>query len=584
MVLNMAKNNSSSLRISRRNFLRISAFAAAGTIAGFPPIYASTPDADLVLINGKILTVDARNSVCEGIAVKGGKILDTGAAEKIAKYIGSGTKVIDLQGKAVTPGLIDSHAHLPPFGLRESRWVKLQGLETKDEILEALAKRAQVTPPGKFINAWGVESMSFSFLNKRDLDKVTSDHPLLVIHTTGQWGFANSLALKISGIDKNTVNPPGSRVQKWPNQEPTGLLVHYPALYLVRQHMPPVSAEDAINCITYAAQLYAQEGVTTIHDNFFMIAEIGSNNFLNAYISLVKEKKLATRVKIWPYLPNLQEAATVMEDLFSGKDPSLQSNVLALSLLRKHSPEIFSEIWGGLKIAVDGSGRTSLWYNGGMLPLHSREDLHAMVKLFHRADQQISVHAVGDYAVDMILNSIETAQKDHLRDNARHRIEHAILPQAGSLEKIKRLGVVISTHPQFIYFWGDKWQMKDTVKAIPLKSYLETDIPVALGADPPAFPIYQPQYALWQAVKRTTKAGVRLDSAESISIHDALKMQTMGSAYAAFQEKEIGSLEKGKFADMVIWDKNYYSIPADKIKDVKALTTFVGGKVVYEKA
>ncbi len=578
----MTYNNCSS-RISRRKFLKISALTTAGALAGLSTVHASAPEADLVLTNGKIITVDSRNSVFEAVAVRNGKIIDTGATAKIAHYTGGGTKVIDLQGKAVTPGLIDSHAHLPPFGLRETRWVKLQGMETKEAILDALAKRANVTPAGAFINAWGVEDNSLSFLNKKDLDKVTTDHPILAVHTTGQWGFANTLALRIAGVDKNTASPPGSRVQKGYNGEPTGLLIHYPALYLVRKHMPTVSEEEARKCISHAADLYAREGVTTIHDNFFMIAEVGSTQFINAYIDLVKTRKLATRIKIWPYLPNLKEANLVMDDLFSGKDPGRNSHVYDLSLLRKHFPEIFSEIWGGLKIAVDGSGRTSLWYNSGMLPLHTGEDLQNMVKLFHRADQQVSVHAVGDYAVDMILNSFETAQKDYSRNDARHRIEHAILPQTSSLEKIKRLGVVISTHPQFIYFWGDKWQMKNTGKAIPLNSYLTAGIPAALGADPPAFPLYQPQIALWQAVKRTTRAGISLDAAESISIKEALRMQTMGSAYAGFQEKEIGSLEKGKFADMVIWDKDYCSIPTDEIKDVKALMTFVGGKVVYEK-
>ena len=125
--------------------------------------------------------------------------------------------------------------------------------------------------------------------------------------------------------------------------------------------------------------------------------------------------------------------------------------------------------------------------------------------------------------------------------------------------------------------------MKNKEGAIPLNSYLKKGIPVAFGADPPAFPLYQPQLALWQAVKRTTKAGSRLDSAESITIQEALKMQTMGSAFAAFQEKEIGSIEVGKFADMVIWDRDYYTVSKDEIKDVQAVMTFVGGKIVHEK-
>ena len=579
----MAKNNSS-IKISRRKFLEISALATAGVLAGLPTVKASTPTAELVLINGKIITVDAKDSIMEGVAVRGGKIIDTGVAKKISQYTGTQTKVIDLQGKAVTPGLIDSHAHLPPFGLRESRWVKLQGMETKEEILEALAQRAQITPAGTFINAWGVESLSLSFMDKRDLDRVTSRHPLLVVHTGGQWGFANTQALNAAGIDKDTVSPPGSRVQKGYSGEPTGLLVHYPALYLVRKHMPIMSDDDARASIRHAAELYVQDGVTTIHDNFLMVAEIGATQFIKAYIDLAQTKTLPTRIKLWPYLPNLKEATLVMNDLFSGKDPMTDSPVRELSVLRKHLPGLFAEMWGGLKIAIDGGGETSIWYdNQRALPLHSTADLKAMVTLFHRADQQVSAHAIGDKAVDLFLDSVEAAQKDHRRNDARHRIEHALCPQSGSLERIKRLGVVVSTHPQWIYSWGDKWRMKNRAVAIPLNSYLKEGIPVAFGADPPAFPLYQPQIALWQAIKRTTQAGSRLDSAERISIQEALKMQTMGSAYSAFQEREIGSIEIGKLADMVVWDRDYYSISQDEIKDVKAVMTFVGGKIVHEK-
>ncbi len=580
----MAKNNSLK-KISRRKFLKISALATAGVLTGFHTVQASTPTAELILINGKIITVDAKDSIMEGVAVRGGKIIDTGIAEKISKYIGTQTKVIDLQGKTVTPGLIDSHAHLPPFGLRESgAWVKLQGMETKEEIIEALAERARVAPAGTFINAWGVESNSLSFMDKRDLDKVTSRHPLLVVHTGGQWGFANTLALNTAGIDKNTVSPPGSRVQKGNDGEPTGLLIHYPALYLVRKYMPIMSDDNARACIRHAAELYAQEGVTTIHDNFLMVAEIGSTKFIKAYIDLVQTKTLPTRIKLWPYLPNLKSATLVMDDLFSGKDPVADSPVFALAVLRKHLPALFDEMWGGLKIAIDGGGQTSLWSrNQRALPLHSTADLKAMVTMFHRADQQVSAHAIGDKAVDLFLDSIEAAQKDHRRSDARHRIEHALLPRSGSLERIKRLGVVISTHPQWIYFWGHKFRMPNSGAAIPLNSYLKEGIPVAFGADPPAFPLYQPQIALWQAIKRTTKGGSRFDSSESISIQEALKMQTMGSAYSGFQEREIGSIEIGKLADMVVWNRDYYSVSKDEIKDVKAVMTFVGGKSVYEK-
>ncbi len=574
-------------KLSRRKFIKISAVAAgAAFLSGIPEIKAATPTADLVLKNGKIITIDRQGSVVQALAVQQGRILDAGSNETIAGYLGRTTRVIDLMGKTLTPGLIDSHAHLPPFGLRESkRWVKLQGMESKEEILEALSRKAQNLPKGQWIVAWGVEDNALSYFTKEDLDKVSSDHPMLITHTTGQWGFANSLALKISGIDGNTLSPPGSKVAMQVfGKEPTGLLIHYPALYLVRKHMPAISDEDARECILHAANLYAREGVTTIHDNFFMVSEIGSNQFAKAYINLVQTGDLPTRIKIWPYLANLREATRVMDDLFSQKDPPSDSSVRDFFVMRKQQPGLFADMWGGLKFAIDGSGMTTLWYmNPRGLPLHSTADIQAMVKLFHRADQQISVHAVGDQAVDIFLDAVEASQADHHRSDARHRIEHAIRPQAGSLTRIRRTGIVVSTHPQFIYSWGDKWMMKDKEKSIPLKSYLRTGIPVALGADPPAFPLYQPQIALWQASRRTTKSGIRLDPSESVSIQEALKMQTMGSAYAGFQEKIIGSLEKGKFADMVVWDRDFYTVSNDDIKNAKALMTFVNGKIVHEK-
>lgn len=580
-------SDANSRPISRRKFIQISAVVAgAAFLPGIPQIQAAEPTADLVLKNGKIITVDRQNSIVQALAVQRGRILDAGDTEKIARYIGHETKVVDLLGKTLTPGLIDSHAHLPPFGLRESkRWVKLQGMDAKEDVLAALARKAQNLPKGQWIVAWGIESFSLSFLTKEDLDKVSGDHPMLVTHTTGQWGFANSLALKISGIDGNTKSPPGSKIALSTfGKEPTGLLIHYPALYLVRKHMPALSDEEARECILHAANLYAREGVTTIHDNFFMISEIGANQFAKAYINLVRTGALPTRIKIWPYLANLREATSVMNDLFSGKDPQPDSSVRDFFELRKEQPALFADLWGGLKFAIDGSGMTTLWYmNPRALPLHSPEDVRAMVRLFHRADQQISVHAVGDQAVDIFLDALKAAQNDYRRGDARHRIEHAIRPQAASLERMSRQNVVVSTHPQFIYSWGDKWRMKNREKSIPLQSYLQAGIPVALGADPPAFPLYQPQIALWQASKRTTEGGYRLDASESVSISDALKMQTMGSAYAGFQEKEIGSLEKGKRADMVVWDRDFYTVSADTIKEAKALMTFVNGKIVHEK-
>ncbi len=570
--------------VNRRDFLRIGGLALAGILAGATRIESSSSTADTAFVNGTILTVDGRDSVANALAIRNGTILDVGTREAVVPYISITTRVIDLKGRVVTPGLIDAHGHLPHFGNRERNWVKLQGIESKEEVLERLADRARKTPEGRFINGWGIESIDLSFMNRRDLDRITTSHPVLLVHTTGQWGFANSYALKASGVDRSTPNPPGGRVQKARNGEPTGLLIHYPALYLVRKNFPLGKEEAIRKNILHGAHLYAREGVTTVHDNFFSFADIGDAKLTGTYLDQALSGTLPVRLKIWPYIPSAHEATFIVRELLRSEKPRPDSPLTALIQRKRDMPDKFASIWGGMKIAIDGAGPTAMWYRGERnLTLHSVEDLRSMVKLFHRENQQISVHAVGDKAVDVMLDAFEEAFKTQPGKNARHRIEHAMCPQTTSLERIERLGVVICTHPQFLYPWADKWTGLRGQRVIPLKSYRERGIPVALGADPPAFPLWQPQYALWDAVSRMTKGGYIFAPEEAISVREALRMHTMGSAYAAFQEKDVGSLEKGKLADLVVWDRNFYTVPTDQVRDAKAELTMVGGKIVYQK-
>jgi predicted amidohydrolase YtcJ len=574
-----------STAIGRREFLKISGLATVGILSGFARIEASTPTADLVLVNGKIITVDPVDFIAQAVAIKRGKILEVGENEMISRYIGRESRVIDLGGKTVTPGLIDAHAHLPFFGLRENGWfLKLQDVHAKDQVLELLAQRARKTPRGEWVSAWGVESMSLSYLNKDDLDRVTTQHPMLVVHTGGQWGFANSYALKIAGIDRNTLNPPGSKIQKSAfNSEPTGLLIHYPALHLVRKHMPVADQEQAKDALLYAAQLYAAEGVTTVHDNFL---SLGRPHFHKAYFELAQSGEMPLMIKLWPYMSNSYVASRVSHMLFESKRIYPESKIKELIFYNREDPELFASLWGGFKMAVDGGGPTSHWYQRPGFCLHTNDELQKMFKILHRTGHQVSVHAVGDKAVDLILDAIEAGLQEVSREDHRHRIEHALSPQTNSLKRMKRMGVLVSTHPQWFFAWGDKWtglkRREDYFGVIPLRSYLKRGIPVAIGADPPAFPVYQPQVALSEAVTRITRGGYLFDSAESLSIQEALRIQTMGSAYAGFQENEIGSIEKGKLANMVVWSRDFYAIPPVEIKDVKAELTMLKGKIVYK--
>ena len=574
--------------MNRREFLKISGIACASLFAGTSRISASEPTADLVLVNGTVVTVDPLDSVVQAIAVKNGRILDVGNDARIRRYIGHSTKVIDLAGDTVTPGLIDAHAHLPFFGLRENgTWVNLQQCETKDEVLSKLAERTKKLPKGAWVHAWGIADNTHRFLNRDDLDRVSREHPILATHTGGQWGFASTLALQISGIDKNTPNPPGAEIGRSWGGTPTGLLVHYQAIYLVRRMLPQMSYEKFEEAVLFGQNLYAKEGVTAIHDNFFQVAEISSFDSVGYYLTALSSNKMPLRVKLWPYMPNLQEARRGVTDIFSGKDPAPDSDYRKLALLRTENPSLFADIWGGWKLATDAGGPTSLWYkNPSGLPMHHKEELNEMVRLFHETGQQISVHAVGDEAVDLTITSFLNALKSHPRKDHRHRIEHALAPSPTALDRMAKHGVVVCTHPQWIYKWLDwpflKWLDRER-GVIPLRSYIQHNIPVALGADPPAFPLYRPQLALWQAAARITEKKYQFSTSETIPVKTALMLQTMGSAYAGFQERDLGSIEKGKCADLVVWEENFCTAPVNRIKDIKAKMTMVGGSVVYDR-
>lgn len=562
----------------------MSGLAALGIFGGCGHIRAATPAAHLVLTNGKVITVDPSDTVAQAVAVKNGKVLDVGDAGRISRYIGNSTRVMDLKGKTVTPGLIDAHAHLPFFGLRENGWLlNVQGMRSKEEILDALSQRAGKTPKGKWISAWGVESMSMSFLNREDLDRVSRSHPILVVFTGGQWGFSNSYALRIAGIDRDTPDPPGGRIgRSLSDDTPNGFLANYPALNLVRRHMPLPDEGESREALLYAANLYAAEGVTAVHDNFF---SLGTPHFHRAYFDTVESGRMPIRIKLWPYIPNATIGKKVQYALFESDKLYPRSRIRDLISYQRESPEQFESLWGGFKMAVDGAGGGLWYFNPYAIPLHTPEELHKMFGIFHKAGHNVSVHAVGNQAVDQLLDVIEATLREYPGEDHRHRIEHALGPRTGGFERMKRLEVTVCTHPQWLFGWGDKWHglkmREDDIGVIPLRSYLKSGITVAMGADPPAFPIYQPQVALWQAGARVTRDGYRYDPSEGISIQEALRAQTMGSARAGTQEKEIGSIEKGKEADMVVWDRDFYTIPRDDVPNVKAEATFVGGRLIY---
>jgi hypothetical protein len=592
-------------KVGRRGFLKVALGAVAAIIAAAaglilirrpqkqetvaPPSVTSasmtstpvTPatqppqTADLVLMNGKIITVHPNDSIAEAVAVNGGKIAKVGTNEEIKALIGDNTQVIDLKGKTVTPGLIDSHCHIGG-GYPELYYLDLRPgkVDSIAEIVQLVAKKVQETPKGEWVLGFGWFPAYWSdsrMPSRLDLDPVSPDNPVFLTDMSGWYGWVNSNALKLSGVDENTPDPLGGIIDRDKTTNmPTGLLVNHSAMALVKKPLP--SEEQREEGILYASNKFLAEGVTRIKDNW-----VKGKDLLGAYQALNGRGEPPSPTYIYYHVNSEAEAEADLAAL-----PSVQKGFGGSVTLK------------GWKLQVDGGAATAFTYephNGYAYSVASLapETMKKIVGMLHKSGLQICIHVIGDRALDSALDAIEAALDENPRPDHRHRLEHVVVsPKKGALERIKRLGVVISTQPLFIYYSGDTWSRlfgEDRVRlSVPVKTPVDMGIPVALGSDYPCSPDTSPQLTLWCAVMRQTLNGRVIGPDERVDIHEALRLHTMGSAYAAHEENVRGSIEAGKSADVVVWSDDMYSIPTDKIRELEAELTIVEGRIVHKSS
>jgi predicted amidohydrolase YtcJ len=540
---------------------------------------SASPDsqADLVLINGKVITVDARDSIAQAVAVKEDKIVKVGTTAQINPLIGPGTKVIDLRGKTVTPGIIDSHIHVLYYG--RQFWdgyldIRFPKVKDRDDLLQAVAQKAKTLPKGAWISGnQGFHVQKEDTLNRWVLDSIAPDNPVYLRHGSGQYAVVNSLALKMAGIDKNTSNPYGGKIVKDPSTgEPTGVLLHYPAENLVGKIASGYgdrTEKDLEADLKKGQEMCLAAGITSGQDVI-----LANPRDIKIYKNLADKNELRMRMYLQLYV-NSEEQAKKYAEMIKG----FKTDMLTFA---------------GWKLAVDGGNAagTALMYNNNLMAarnayyFYDPETLKRIVLLLHNTGLQISFHIVGDKGIDEALDAIEYAVKQNTRKDPRHRIEHAIWVDPKSLDRISKLGVVISTQPQWISWHADGLRMStdeaSMANCMPLRSFLHKGIPLAFGCDVPAALAHEPKWAFFGATTRRTKSGYVPSPNEKLTIREALRVHTMGSAYAAFEENIKGSIEQGKLADLVIWSHDLYSIKPQDLKDFKAEVTIVGGKIVYD--
>jgi hypothetical protein len=535
--------------------------------------------ADLVLLNGEVLTMDSVDTLAEAVAIKDGKIVNVGTNEEIVRMAGEGTKVIDLEGKTVVPGFIDAHQHL---SMAAEAFVSVNcGPETVksiSEIMERIRERAHETTKGEWIKAFGYDDTLLAekrHPNRWDLDKATTEHPVILTHVGSHTGVLNSKGLELANITKGAPDPVGGRIERDPKTgEPTGV-VHEAALTMLTSTtegkppiIPPLKKKELIKGIKQLIKEYVKAGLTSIVDAWVLPTAI------EAYIELLKRNELPIRVymAIWyEYLPELK----------------------VLRLLTGFGNDYLRI--GPIKIVVDGAvtGRTAALCNPytdkpnyyGILAI-DLEKLTEVICEAHKAGFQIAVHANGDRAIDFALKSFEKAFKNFPRKNHRHRIEHCSVVNRGLIERIKRLEIIPILFAAYPYYHGDKLISAFGSERVPwlmaYRSFLDEGVKVASHSDFPCSP-YSPLLGMHSIVNRVTMEGKLFGPEQRVTPKEALRTYTTYAVYSTFEENVKGSVEPGKLADLVVLSENPLKIPPEKIKEIQVETTIIGGKIVYRR-
>ena len=563
--------------------------AAALFIAG---AVRAAPPPELILFHGRILTVDAQDSIAAGVAIRDGKIVALGTDREILRLAGPTTRRIDLHGRTATPGLIDSHAHIADGGVGELYHVDLSDASSVAEVVRRVQARIAALKPGEWLLGDGWDEGKLAerrYVTAADLDPVSAHNPVWLTHTTGHYGTANSAALKLAKISAASEDPPAGTIDRDAARAPTGVLKES-AQDAVINLIPPPTALQQRNGILKSIDDLHREGVTGVKD-----PDIGQPVW-DAYRELLREGKLSEHVCVlWHAGSTLASAQAALASIQRApRPPQSLGDGRLLSC--------------GAKIYMDGSGggrtawMTQEWHENSTdidrgnfgYPSTDPEVYRQMVALFHRAGVHVGTHAVGDRAIDWVVDTYAQVLGETPTVGLRHSIIHANIPSDHALKTMAELQARYDAgYPEaqapFMWWIGDTYAgnfgPERALRLVPLNTYLKMGIRWGGGSDYPVTPLAA-RYGLWASVERETLKGTYgahpFGMAESVDIHAALRSYTAWGARQLFLEDRIGSLEVGKDADIAVWDRDMYTMPAAQLRNLKCTMTLFQGRVVYD--
>ena len=560
------------MRTKRRSSARTVPLGMATLAALTVSACAPTPDpADLVLLGGSVVTL-SEAGVAEGIAIRGDRIVAVGSSSEVRAYVGPETRVVELDGRSVIPGLADNHFH----GIGGGPGVDLSRARSIADVVEAVAARAAEIRAGEVIRTnsdWHEGQLAEQTLPYRDdLDRATSDHAVVVVRGGHEY-ILNSAALARWSIDESTPAVSGGRIGRYEDGRLNGELVDRAKNFVVLPPVPERSEADMLAALAESHRTLNSRGLTSIRYP-------GSSPLQYSALQQLKEtERLNIRVEFLLRAPRSpQSLAQIMNEW-----PAPGAGDAWLKI-------------GGVKLGVDGGFEGGLmrepyeepWGEGGAfsgLQTVPREPFVETVRALHASGWRVATHAVGDAAIDLVLDAYEVANADAPLQGLRWVIEHGFIPRDDQFPRMRALGLSVSAQdhlyvaaPSLAEYWGEDRAAWTT----PLRAYLDADIPVSLGTDSPVVP-YDPWWVLHHFTTRETISAGVFGADQRVTRLEALRAATEGYAYLTFSEDERGSLEVGKLADLAVTAMDYLTCADPCLESMQVDLTVVGGRIVWER-
>jgi hypothetical protein len=564
--------------------MNLSSAGIAALVGGAWPGAAAAPgaaapedghDADLVVFNAKVYTVDSRAPKVEAFAVRGGRFAAVRSTAGMKSLLGKGTPALDAKQMTIVPGFIDCHNHAPGNVLLYEVLVGnpyVVEFVTIVSIVDKLRVKAAQTPPGAWVEGYFFDDTKVKdnrLLNVHDLDQVSKDHPVVVHHRGGHTSFYNSKALEMADINKNTPNPPGGTYDRDANGDLNGRVTDRArSPFNKAGKRTTYTAEQTLQRdregLAYISKQFVRYGVTSVHHedgDLFALQQVRARGDLLHRVSY-------------------EASGRVLEAMIAaGIETGFGDEWIRFGATSEHMADgSFSERTMALSTPYPG---VTPPYKGNVM--ETQDNLNAWIERVHRAGIQVNCHANGDVAIDMVLAAVERAQKLFPRVDARPKITHCTLVNDDLVRRIKAAGAVPAAFTSYAYYNSDKFEYYGEAMmkhCMAYRSFLDAGIMAAAGSDFSPGP-FDPRMAIQGMVTRTGWNGKTWGANQRISVEEALRVNTINGAYNSHEEALKGSITPGKLADFVILSDDLFTVDQEKIKDLQIVRTVVGGKTVY---